>query len=258
MPPSLFPTSPAARALGVGLVTATALSFGVVSADAAPGDPAVIASTGAVTITTNGSVGVPVAMPAGVAPGDLLLVVVASDLNNKVGTTVGSAGWTKVLDAKRGTDVTHLTVFAKLAAGNDTFSVATTFTPNTFAEDLVAQSLRITNHGVTDVTTGLAGLGAADANTGSANPPSTGALPNRNWLVLALAAPNFTSPSDTLSKAPTGYTTVTLTKSAKTNSSATLGVAWKAVGGTGEDPGKFTNTARSWVAATIAIPPAGA
>ncbi len=242
-----------ARVLTVALVLG-ALLVAVNPAPSSAAGPALVSSTGTVTVTSDGSQGVAVAMPPGIQNGDLLLVIVASDLNNKEGTTTGSAGWVKVLDARRGTDVTHLSVFARIADGNDAFTVATTFTPNTFAEDLVAQSVRITNHGVTNVSTDLAGLTSADDRRGSANPPSTGTIAEDDWLVFALAAPNFTSQSDNLRAVPSGYTEITRTRSANTTSAATLGIAYQNVSGTTIDPGKYGNTSRSWVAATLAIP----
>jgi hypothetical protein len=243
------------RILAVCAVVIAAVGFSASSSDAASG-PAVVSSKGVVSTTLNGAAGLAVNMPAGVVPGDLLLVAVSADMNNKVGVTVGSAGWTKVFDAMRGTDVVRLTVFAKLATGNDSFITTTSFTPNTFAEDVVAQSLRITNHGVTNVATGLQGLTSANAVSGNANPPSTGTLASGNWLVLALAAPNFTSQSDNLSRVPAGYTEITRTKSTnKSTSAASLGVAYKTLSNaTSEDPGTFGNSSRSWIAGTIAIP----
>src|SRR3990167_4578908 len=116
-------------------------------------------------------------MPAGIVAGDLLIVICAADVADTI-TQSGGTDWTK-LEQTNNSTVIGLVIFAKIAAGGDTLTLT-----SSGSNDIACVSLRITGHGVTDVTTDIKKGTSATGTDGSPNPPSldTGASKDYLWI----------------------------------------------------------------------------
>ena len=196
----------------------------------------------------------PLPLPAGITAGDLLVCFFANDGNTVLSTGVSGGGWTMIAQTVVGT--THrLGVLARIAngvntGGNDACSI------NGSGGDYSASLMRITGHGVTNVATDIKLAMAVD--TGSADPPQVDTGVNGKWLWLAAAAVDGTT-GTAITAMPASYTEVAnlLSVAGGSISSSLLAVAERDVETRNENPGAFTNTARDWAAATVAIPPVG-
>ena len=205
---------------------------------------------------TNGTDAAPafaVSQPAGVATGDLLLAFAVCDTTGTAWTASPGNGWVQLSDEVQG--ATHrLAVYAVIADGTDTLSIASA---NNQDYSCVMMAVTTGTHSVTNVSTDIVIPAAATASTGNANPPASGTVTSRDWLAIAACGVDLTASGDSVSAAPTNYTTgAVLTKSASSATSVGLGVGHRALtAATSEDPGTFTNTSQAWIAKTLLIPP---
>jgi hypothetical protein len=191
-----------------------------------------------------------VTLPATIVTGDLLLCFDTMDAGTADPSTT-SPGWSRISAETAGSNVLRFAVFAKIAGASNTLDLVGQ------NQDASIVTLAIQDHGVSATFAELVLIAAATGTTGNANPPTTGTLAVKDWLVVAACGIDMTATGDALSAQPSGYTDIQRFKSASSTSSCATGVAVKALtGGTVDDPGTFTNTSRNWIAKTIAVPPA--
>jgi hypothetical protein len=201
---------------------------------------------------TNGTDAAPaktVNQPAGVQTGDLLIAFAGGD-----GTTAFTAspgnGWTRLTADTATSSV--FSIYAKIASGTDALSIAA---QNNQDYSVVMVAVTTGTHGVTNVSTDLVIPTTATGTTGNADPPASGTVASKDWLVFASTGVDFTNAADEITAYPTNYSAGVLTKSASSVSSVGLGVGHRALtAATSEDPGTFTNTSREWLANTVLVP----
>src|SRR3990167_9099830 len=118
-----------------------------------------------------------VAMPASISAGDLLIVICSADVGDTI-TQTGASDWTK-LEQTNQAGVIGLIIFAKIAAGSDTLELT-----STGSNDIACVSLRITGHGVSNVSTDIKKGTSATGTDASPNPPSldTGSSQDYLWI----------------------------------------------------------------------------
>lgn len=206
------------------------------------GFPVVAASN--TTADTSGSA-VTVAMPAGIAAGDLLLVFVAHDTDATI-TQSGGSDWTKIDDGANGTAVQGC-IFAKLAAGGDTLDI----TDGADNMDTACVSVRITGHNVTDVSSIVLGT-AATGSDAAPDPPNCNpnVLDDYLWVEFFAADDD----DDTTPYESANYTAVAQIQSASSTSSCLCAVAARELNASAENPGVMAMAlAEEWRAQTLAI-----
>ena len=195
------------------------------------------------TAATSSSGGLSINMPSGIAAGDLLLAFASND------TAVGwTSGWTTIDDGANST-VVQGAVFAKIAAGGDTLTITGE------ANDIAVVTVRVVNHGVTNVSTDIT-LGSAATGTDSApNAPNCnpGSSASRLWLSYFAADDD----DNTTYWWPVEAAPVSQTKSTTGTSSCMVGVAQRWLTASSYNPSTFLMAAsEEWRAQTLGIPPA--
>lgn len=171
-------------------------------------------------------------MPSNITPANLLVAWVA-------GASISSdtmTDWTKLDNAANGTS--HIGVYAKSAVGGDTGTVAGA---NAFRLAQVKEY-----YGWDGV---IANIGIANASSNVVDPPNLDMTTSREYLWVAYAR----NDSSSITAAPANYTGLTTAVLFSSN----LGVAYRALAASAENPGAFTTgTPTSAVAGVIAIRPA--
>ena len=185
--------------------------------------------------------------PTGVMTGDLMLAFCI----NRVTTTAitASTGWTSI---STDSSTTYSAIFGRIATGSvdDRLTIAQT------SDDWCVCMMRIIDHGVTTVSSDVKIGTPAGATSTTPDPPSLSPGSTQDWLWLCMAGGQLTATTNTLTGQPANYTQACATKSASSTTSVSLGVAYRAVNGSSENPGTFTqNTSRAWRAQTISVPP---
>lgn len=204
-------------------------------------------STGASTHAVN--------MPSGVSAGDLLIVYFAcrNDNGDSLAVTSGT-DWVKLAENREGTDFLQAAWFAKVATGSgDNLTIDS----GNAAGDVVAISLRITDHGVSDPSTDLTVSADFEAGDATADPANCnpGVAADYLWLEGAAGHGSVITNATYWS---TNYTGVAQLRSALTNA-VVAGVAYRQLNAASEDPGAMTHTAFDGsVAHTLAVPPISA
>jgi len=181
-----------------------------------------------------------ITMPAGIAAGDLLLVLFS--FSGFAGSTVAtaSAGWTKLGQANQSTNTTAFAaVFWKIAAGSDTLTVTTTD-----GRQSTAVAARITGGGA---VTGTSSVGTSNSgNPPSHNPPGAGdILWIATWTGEGTVIPSVL---------PAGFTSL-MNVSGSGLANAASSTAYRPESIATMDPGPFTNSSRDWVCWTLAVAP---
>jgi hypothetical protein len=202
-----------------------------------------------VTSDTSGA-STPVNLPGTIVTGDLLVAVATSDAPGTTETATISTGWVRTSHETQGSNVLRHSTFMKIADATNALTLTGA------AQDVSVVCAAIQDHGVTaPLFAQVIMATAATGTTGNADPPATGTIASMEWLVMATCGIDMTNSGDTLSAQPSTYTDIGRNKSASSTSSCACGMAVKAVTGTSENPGAFTNTSRPWIAKTLAIPP---
>lgn len=201
------------------------------------------------TTGTDSSGGVALNMPSGITAGDLLYIFVANDSNVSLSA---DTGWTMIRQWNFGTEI-RLGVFAKIAAGSDTF----TYTADT--NDFAAIALRITGHGLGGSLAGIERSGTATGTSSSPDCPSLTPTTTTDWLFLAAFAADdddIIDPDTSYSSWPTSYSAGRALRSATGTSSCTICYAQRSLNtGSAENPSAFALTAsEQWIAELYAIP----
>lgn len=203
----------------------------------------------AVTSDTSGAT-TPVNLPGTIVNGDLLVAVVTADNPGSTATDTSSTGWVRTSHETQSSNVLRHSTFMKIADATNTLSLTGA------SQDVSIVCAAVQNHGVTaPLFAEVIMAAAATGTTGNADPPATGTIASMEWLVMVTCGIDMTNSGDTLSAQPSTYTDIQRNKSANSTSSCACGMAVKAVTGTSENPGAFTNTSRPWIAKTLAIPP---
>jgi hypothetical protein len=142
-----------------------------------------------------------------------------------------------------------MAIFAKIAAGSDTLTLAGA------AQDSATVSARVTGHGVTNVAIDIIVGTPATGADAAPNPPNVAHGGPQDYLVLESA--HSDDDDDTATYWSSGYTGVAQIQSASSSSSCLTEVARLAVSNTAENPGVMALAAvEEWIAQTISIPPA--
>jgi len=202
------------------------------------------------TADTSGNA-VTVNMPSGIVAGDLLLVFVAHDTSADI-TETGGNGWTRIVNSANGTAV-QAAVFAKIAAGSD----ACALSDNADNQDTAVVSVRISGHGISDVSTDITLGTAATGSDDSPNPPDCNPGVAKDYLWLEFFAAD--DDDDTATYESADYLQVAQIQSANSTSSCLCAVARRALNASSENPGVMAMAdTEEWVAQTLAIPPVAA
>lgn len=197
----------------------------------------------------------PVVVPAGIAAGDLLLVLFTNDGSANV-TQPGT--WTQLWStASAGTSPIRFSGFAKVATSSD---AGTSFNFATSANVAAAAQLyRIASWSgaPTALTDGVAVATPATGNSTALNPPAlTPPWGSAADLWLACAAHDQAIAQTGGPPANYGGNTRTTSGSSPTTNSVTLLSAIRVTTAASEDPGNFTiASADDWVSQTVAIRP---
>lgn len=195
-------------------------------------------------------------MPASVAAGDLLIVLVES--RNAV-TWTKPSGWNDIstLAQAGGSSVGQLNGFYKIAAGTEagttpqwTASGVTTAIWNTF---------KVTTwHGTTppEATT-------TNGDSSAANPPNLAPSWGADDTLWVAIAGHAASTASAWSAGPSGYGNFQCNGASTGGAAVSMGIATLTNNASSENPGAFTvngggNNNRWWAAATLAVRPAGA
>lgn len=192
---------------------------------------------------TTDSTSHPIALPAGIVAGDLLLLIVTTDENPTV--TTSSPGWFKYGGTQDGGNNVCGAIFYKWATGSDACTITTTT-----AQQSTHICLRIPNGGVPSGTN-------AGGNSTNGNPPAAFTFQADDYLVIATLQTNGTVVP---TAQPSGYNNMLSRTATSSATGASTTTAEKAVtistaGGGSEDPGTWTNATDQWVCWTILIPP---
>lgn len=201
------------------------------------------------TIGTTSASGRAINLPSGVTAGDLLLAFAANDTSVSWSAT---GTWTQIDNGANGTAVQGA-IWARIATGDSNDNLTITGEAN----DIAVVAVRVTGHGVSDVSTDIKVGTAATGSSAGPNPPSLNAGSSAEWLWIAAFAAD--DDDNTGTWWPTNYTAILQAESAQSTSSCMVGVAYREVEASTEDPGTFAMAAtEEWRAQTIAIPPAAA
>ncbi len=209
---------------------------------AAGGGGGIVIESTALTEPTTALTDHPITMPAGIAVGDLILVVFAVDTDPTVSIDTGVSGsnWTIEGSLATSNKVTG-TVVWKIAEGSDALELDTSG-----SEHGAAVAYRISGADEVDVTSVTGG------SDSSPNPPShtpVGGSQDYLWIAGAMS-----SRSSTITVAPTNYSNFLAT--GLVTGSPGLGTAERALTASSEDPGVFTSSvSKDWVTFTIAVHP---
>ena len=114
-----------------------------------------------------------VSLPAGISPGDLLLVFFSTDGDNTISNW---GGFTQIFSANNGTSA-HLSVAYKIALGSDTLTVTTTS-----SETSAHVSYRITGHNTSQMPQASSGAVLTDANPDPDSLSPTGGQKEYLWF----------------------------------------------------------------------------
>jgi len=210
------------------------------------------ASIPAVVAATNNSLTSPVNtshvvnLPAGLASGNLLMILFATRQSTTVNTP---AGWTQLFNDQFGAGEGKIAVFHKVSNGGEGASVTITTTG--------AVTSAHTSHRIVGGGTPVAGTTVTGSSVNPNPPLLTPVAGSNQYLWFAVSGGrDTTGGSDfTATGYPSGYSGG-LEKGDGTAFGAGVASAYKLASAASEDPGTFTLSAASnWGSNTIAIPP---
>jgi hypothetical protein len=189
-------------------------------------------------------------MPASISAGDLLIVICAADAAGTI-TQSGASDWTKIEQVNNSTVVGYV-LFAKIAAGSDSLTLT-----STGSDDIACVSLRITGHGVSDVSTDITRGTAATGTDAAPDPPNCNPGSAKDYLWIECFAAD--DDDDTTNYETSTWTKVAQIQSANSTSSSLCAVASLNLNASSNNPGVMAMAAtEEWVSQTLAIPPSTA
>ena len=217
--------------------------------------PQVAASVTGLTATSNTASQV-ITLPTGRQVGELLLAAFALDLSNTNRTVTWPAGWTEILDTMGpvpANDGGFLSIGARICDGTEADTLTVTLDAGT--ERGSFRSWRISGwHGTTlpEVSIPVA-QGVSTAPDPPSFSPSWGAA-DTLWIAIAAIDDGRT----VVSAFPANYTNGASDQDGSAGG-ATIGTARRELNTATENPGAFTlDSSHGWLAATLAVRPAGA
>ena len=178
-----------------------------------------------------------ITLPAGIAVGDLLLLIFSSDGTPICSTT--SSGWNKLGQASYTTTSPTAAIFYKFATGSDACTIDTTA-----SEQSTHVCLRISGAGTPNIGTASTGDGT------NSDPPSVTGSASLDHLWVATRSGDGATVATV---APTYYGDLQ-TKAGGT-SGASTNSAERSLNAQTENPGIFTSATEQWVCYTVAVPP---
>src|SRR5262245_5366895 len=198
-------------------------------------------------------------LPAGIAAGDLLVVIL--NKGSAVASFTALAGWTEVVDEAL---ANGMTVWARLADGTEGATVTFTSSAATRSAEV---SFRIS--GAADPATLLPQLSTVATATSTAPNATTctptGGAKDYLWITFFGLAGEFADTDTLVTGWPTGYASNQLQKTcgtAGTNLGGLIACAARTANAASEDAGAFTSaSSAAWRAYTLAVhpvPPPGA
>ena len=206
---------------------------------------AVVATSNTTADTSSASV--TVAMPSGIVAGDLIMVFWAQDAVGVI-TQSGGSDWTDIDQGLNGVACSG-GCFAKIAAGGDSLTLA-----SLNSQDFACVAVRITGHGVANVSTDITKGTAATGSDAAPEPPNCNPGTAKDYLWLETFAAD--DDDETTPYESTSYTAVAQIQSANSTSSCLVAVARRALNASAENPGAMAMSAtEEWRAQTFAIPP---
>src|SRR4051812_27707790 len=189
-------------------------------------------------------------LPAGIVPGELLMVCLANDNANTFPSTT-STGWTLLASQAQGTTTNHTgSIFYKFATGSDTLSVDLTGAGG--PQEVTWTSYRIKNAGV-PVAAGTSGA-AALSFTAPIQGPGLG-----DYLAIVAVMTDSSAGITQAVTFPAGYGNPVGLNPGVTSSAATFSAEQTLLATNSIAPGTVTlGLSEQWVAFTVAIPWANA
>ena len=201
------------------------------------------------TTADTSSTSVTVNMPASISAGDLLIVICAQDAVGTI-TQSGGSDWTKLEQTNEGGSQVSQAMFAKIAAGGDSLTLT-----STDSQDMACVAIRITGHGVSNVSTDITRGTPATGTDASPNPPNCNPAVAKDFLWIECFAAD--DDDDTTPYESANYTAVAQIQSANSASSCLCAVAFRNLNTSSENPGVMAlNATEEWIAQTLAISPA--
>src|SRR3990167_8434397 len=189
-------------------------------------------------------------MPSGIVAGDLLIVICSADVANTI-TQSGGTDWTKLQQTNNST-IIGLVIFAKIAAGGDSLTLT-----SSGSNDIACVSLRITGHGVSNVSTDITRGTAATGTSATPDPPNCNPGTAKDYLWIECFAAD--DDDNTATYWSTNYSAVAQIESAASTTSSLCAVARRNLNASSENPGVMAMAlSEEWVAQTLAIPPSTA
>lgn len=207
-------------------LTVSSNSFPVVEARAT-GDSALSTTSHAITL------------PAGVQPGEMLVVAFSCDDNHTISIGAGT-GWTMLSSINNSVGTPCAAIFWKIADGSDSLTVATdTADLSTHVSFRISGAAALTG-------TGLDGGTSINSNP----PPHTPPNGSKKYLWIVTRHGDSTAVA---TAAPAGYSN--LTTVAVTSTFASTSTAERQLEAASEDPGPFTSVNEQWICFTLAVEP---
>lgn len=195
-----------------------------------------------------------VSMPSGISAGDLLLIFA---LKTYWWVFQTLDGWTRIGNATVGNGISYegyYNVYARIAAGSDTAELSSG--GNT---DSAAICVRVTGHGVSNISTDLKiSTAVASSTSSNYNPSSYDAGSSKEWLWFSFLAMQRVGSNTTISGVPTGWTSRGYGGTDTTTTGGAIGVASKAETVQTQDAGAWTNDSAYVGHYYVAVPPVAA
>jgi hypothetical protein len=194
---------------------------------------------------------VAVGMPLGITAGDLLVAAISTDAAATVAAG-GGEGWTNITNTANGSAV-RLNILAKIASGSDALNLTLGS-----SNDSATHVMRIVDHNVANVATGIKVGTPATGTSTAPDPPSVTPAADTENLFIGIAASD--DDDDVFDFAPAGWTGEAIVESASSTSSSLIQVSYKYVStGAAQNPPAFylgVLGSEEWVAQSLCIPPA--
>lgn len=192
-------------------------------------------------------------LPSGATAGDLVLYFISSD-NPSTTQITGSTGWTQVTTFDTGASH-RAAIYGRVLDGTSGDNILNAAGA---AQDYTAIGVCIENHAfdsLTNLSTALFDVATSSVGAAAANPPNCNPGASNDYLWLAYAVIDKNGTTDSITDDPTDFDLVEVSDSGATSSSGYARLSFRQFTASSLDPGVFTNTARPYIAFTLAITP---
>lgn len=199
------------------------------------------------TNATSSSGGLSINLPSGIVAGNLLLAFAANDTSVSWSAT---GTWAQIDNGANGTAVQGA-CWARIATADANDNLTITGEAN----DIAVVTLRVVDHGVSNVSSDIVLGSAATGSDGAPDAPNCNPGTSGKWLWLSYFAAD--DDDDTTYWWPVEGAPVAQVKSAASTSSCMVGVAYRWLEASSYNPTAFAMSAsEEWRAQTLAIPAA--